>query len=117
MPQERLNLNVTDAKLAEVIAQIAHFAVDNERQQLPGTTRVGLIWMKLKEPHRKNEAWKFLSSAAYIIACFIAQNTKRGHLGVDMGVPFERLEMWRLMPLRERFKLALTLIKNFQEEE
>lgn len=53
-------------------------------------------------------------SAAYVVACFLAQHTPRGAAGVDTETALIGLQINRRMPFAARLALAEQLVREHQ---
>lgn len=88
------------APLAQVLAQVVHFARDdyNPKQSDGGMPREG--------------EWNL----GYVCSCFLAQHTLRGGEGVDTEFGFRRMKVDKDVPFEERVKLAEAAIAELGGE-
>ena len=75
--------------LAEVIAQVVHFSMDD----FSGSS---------DNEYPEQVAW----NVSYQVACFLAQHTLHGGNGVETDVAMDLLQVGKFMPYIERVELA-----------
>lgn len=85
----------TITELAQVLAQIVHFAWDDYYDPLDAGA-------KLPEQTQR--------TVAYVCACMLAQHTVRGEEGVETEFPYDFLGIAERMPFIERLTLATQAI-------
>lgn len=85
-------------RLIDVIACIAHFAMDDFYNG---------------DVNPPPPQFEDMVQAAYIVACFVAQNTPKGEEGVDTEYAMTRMQMTHRMPYEDRRELASRFIHEF----
>ncbi len=81
-------------RLIDIIACIADFALDD-----------------FTESHEIQ--FEDVAQAAYILACFVAQNTPKGEEGVDTEYAMSRMEMRTRMSYDDRLGIARSFVNEF----
>lgn len=93
-----MNTKYPLAGLATIIAQIVHFSRDDYTGSptMPASISQDVLW-----------------NIAYVVACFLAQHTRKGDVGVDTETAYVGMEVTADMPYSARLALAERLVREW----